>query len=165
MAIIIWGPVNNPSSISVSRNSRTSEYKNNYDPDLLNLKGVPSNYAIPGSSGIYVGNPSLKGFMPLAASSLEVDNTVVELLPPEMGRWLRISVATDTTYALDPLKFPVDGVIMGVQAGVGKLTFTSTLINKPVGYNATTRDQGAVFALIHIGAGVWDIMGDLEAEV
>lgn len=157
-----------------TRNIRTAEYKSYNDPELAGLKLSPTYYGIPANSGAVLTDVSgttvvsaVANVVPALTTSTSTpatsDNPVGEIDTLTVGKWLRLTHEYDTTYNLKT-GFPRNSIIMGVQAGVGKVTFECPFgtISPVSGYLAQTRGVGAVFAIIHIGSNIWDIMGDLE---
>lgn len=146
-----------------SKNARTLEYRNYNDPIISGLKSMPLKYVTPGHSSVQLSDDDgTTTLMEVIPKTTTASTTVAELGPNDAGAWLRLDHATDTTYTL-VTGFAKNAMLLGVQAGLGKLMFTGT-INPVSGYLPNTRAQGAVFCLIHLGSNVWDIMGDLEAE-
>jgi hypothetical protein len=89
----------------------------------------------------------------------------------DRGQWIRFTNATSAALTV-PLNsvvaFGIGEVLNFIQANTGQVTITGSggvTINKPSGYNAKTRAQGAPFALIKIATDSWDLVGDLEATV
>lgn len=157
-----------------TRNVRTAEYKSYNDPQFAGLKITPTVYGIPPVSSVVLtdidgsGNKISvnQGIVPvLATATVSPATTAVAgaVDSTSVGKWLRITHTYDSDYNVLP-GFPKNAIISGVQGGTGKITFTCAIggINPVVGYLPRTRAQGAVFALMHLGNNIWDLMGDLE---
>lgn len=160
-----------------TRNVRTAEYKSYNDPQFAGLKITPTVYGIPPVSSVVLtdidgsGNKISvnQGIVPvLATATVSPATTAVagSVDSTSIGKWLRIPHDYPSTYNVLP-GFPKHAIISGVQAGSGQITFACPVggINPVVGYNPKTRARGAVFALVHLGNNVWDLMGDLEKTV
>lgn len=94
--------------------------------------------------------------------------TAKTLALTDIGRWIRFTSASTVSVTI-PLNasvaFPIGTTLNGVQAAAGQINFIgSATINKPTGYNAKTRAQGASWGLVKVAADTWDLFGDLEAQ-
>ena len=87
----------------------------------------------------------------------------------DVGAWVRFTSGSAITLTVPPnssVAFIIGTSINGVQAGAGQISVVAgagVTINKPTGYNAKTRAQGAAFCLIKVATDTWDLIGDLEA--
>ena len=87
----------------------------------------------------------------------------------DVGAWVRFTSGSEITLTVPPnssVAFIIGTSINGVQAGAGQISVVAgagVTINKPTGYNAKTRAQGAAFCLIKVATDTWDLIGDLEA--
>ena len=87
----------------------------------------------------------------------------------DIGAWVRFTSNSAITLTVPPnssVPFVIGTSINGIQAGSGQISVAAGVgvtINKPTGYNAKTRIQGAAYCLIKVATNSWDLVGDLEA--
>ena len=116
---------------------------------------------------------SLKGtineIVKFGYQSILTDATTAKTLAlSDRGQWIRSTNGTSFALTVPPnssVAFNVGECLNGIQGGAGQITFTAgagVTINKPSGYNAKSRAQGAPFGLIKIATDTWDLIGDLE---
>ena len=79
----------------------------------------------------------------------------------DVGAWVRFTSGSAITLTVPPnssVAFIIGTSINGVQAGAGQISVVAgagVTINKPTGYNAKTRAQGAAFCLIKVATDTW----------
>ena len=95
-------------------------------------------------------------------------NAARKLSNSDVGAWVRFTSGSVVTLTVPPnssVSFVIGTSINGIQAGAGQISVAAgagVTINKPTGYNAKTRAQGAAFCLIKVATDTWDLIGDLE---
>lgn len=119
------------------------------------------------SAGSYKG--SVKDIVKFGYQSLLTDSTTAKTLAlTDRGQWMRFTNTSSMALTVPPnssVAFAIGECLNGIQAAAGQVTITAgagVTINKPSGYNAKTRAQGAAFCLIKIATDTWDLVGDLE---
>lgn len=122
------------------------------------------------SAASYKG--SVKDIVKFGYQSLLTDSTTTKTLAlTDRGQWMRFTNASSMALTVPPnssVAFAIGECLNGIQASTGLVTITAgagVTINKPSGYNAKTRAQGAAFCLVKIATDTWDLIGDLEATV
>lgn len=86
----------------------------------------------------------------------------------DVGAWVRFTSGSAVRLTVPPnssVAFAIGTSMNGIQAGAGQISVAAGVgvtVNKPTGYNAKTRAQGAAFCLIKVATDAWDLIGDLE---
>lgn len=115
---------------------------------------------------------TVKEIVKFGYQSILTDATSAKTLAlTDRGQWVRFTSSGSVALTVplnSAVAFAIGEVLNFIQADAGQVTITGSggvTVNKPTGYNAKTRAQGAPFALVKIATDTWDLIGDLEATV
>lgn len=148
----------------IINNSRTQDYYSYVESSGTAGSPLPTTSSVSGDTHVVLNTPTSSVSFPIITRATAYTAVPGIIGSSDAGKWLRLEHATDGLYTLQA-NTPADIIITGVQVGAGRIGFLSSTgaINTPPGYAARTRAINSAFALLSLGSGNWDLMGDLGA--